>query len=159
MSPHYRCSILMLVLMMRYIMHTTLCGMYILIPFLFAYCHARVLNFDMIRYVTVIYNDEVHNFDEVIAQFKELLKSSHSEASAYATSIDREGRMLIRTAGKEECEELTKQFLGYKPTEHSRIRFNKEPLVVSYWGAASFKVRPLFKSIQRKAFHCHSNVF
>ena len=79
----------------------------------------------------MIYNDEVHNFDEVIAQFKQLLKSSHSEASAYATSIDREGRMLIRTAGKEECQELTRQFLSYKPGEHTRIRFNKEPLVVS----------------------------
>ena len=85
-----------------------------------------------LRYVTVIYNDEVHNYDEVIAQFKQLLKRSHSEASAYATSIDREGRMLIRAAGKAECQELTRQFLNYKPGENSsRVRFNKEPLVVS----------------------------
>ena len=78
----------------------------------------------------MIFNDEVHNFDEVIQQFKQLLKSSHSEASAYATSIDREGRMLIRTAGKEECQKLTRQFLTYKPSEATRMSSNKDPLVV-----------------------------
>ena len=82
------------------------------------------------RYVTVIYNDEVHNFDEVIAQFKHLLSSTHSEASAYATSIDREGRMLVCNGGREECAALTKKFLEYKPRD-SRLRSNKEPLVVS----------------------------
>lgn len=81
------------------------------------------------RYASVIYNDEVHNFDEVIAQFKQLLFSSHSEASTHATSIDREGRKLIKVGTKAECLELTDKFLNYKPQERSRT--TKKPLVVS----------------------------
>eukprot|EP00116_Pleurobrachia_bachei_P000216 sb/3460478/ len=77
------------------------------------------------RFSTVILNDEYHNFDEVIKQFKTLLDCSHTEASAMATGIDREGRMKIKEAGRVECMELTNRFLNYKPSRNT----DKKPLM------------------------------
>ena len=86
----------------------------------------------LLRFVTVVFNDELHNFDEVIQQFKELMGSSQSEGSKYATSIDREGRMLLRKNTERDAIELRDKFLSYKPKNtSSRHTFNQQPLVVS----------------------------
>ena len=78
------------------------------------------------RYSTVILNDEYHNFEEVIQQFKTLLGCSHQYASDLATGIDREGRTKIKEAPRAECMQLTNKFLNYKPTRNT----DKKPLMV-----------------------------
>ena len=50
-------------------------------------------------YCTVIYNDEVHTFDDVITTIIRAADCSREDAIGFATLIDREGRCVVRCAG------------------------------------------------------------
>ena len=47
----------------------------------------------------MIYNDEVHTFDDVITTIMRAADCSREDAIGFATLIDREGRCVVRCAG------------------------------------------------------------
>jgi E3 ubiquitin-protein ligase UBR2 len=49
-------------------------------------------------YCTIIYNDEVHTFDDVIATIIRAVDCGRDDAIGFATLIDREGRCLVHDA-------------------------------------------------------------
>jgi E3 ubiquitin-protein ligase UBR2 len=60
-------------------------------------------------YHTLLYNDEVHSYDEVIYTLTENLGLGHVEAIGLTTSVDQVGRSLVMSGTKQECEDAKKK--------------------------------------------------
>jgi len=61
------------------------------------------------RFCTVLYNDETHTFDQVITTLTRFIKCPQRESIDYVTSIDREGRAVVKYAGFEQCKYLKEE--------------------------------------------------
>lgn len=57
-------------------------------------------------YCTVLYNDEIHTFEQVISTLTRVLKCHHRNAIEFVTNIDREGRALVKCSNFVECQDL-----------------------------------------------------
>ncbi|KAK6637539.1 hypothetical protein RUM44_007961 [Polyplax serrata] len=57
-------------------------------------------------YCTVLYNDEIHTFEQVINTLVKIVKCSQRNATEYVTNIDREGRAVVRCTSFQQCQEL-----------------------------------------------------
>lgn len=57
-------------------------------------------------YCTILYNDETHTFEQVIQTLTSIVKCTQKEAIEYVTSIDREGRAVVKCASFETCKKL-----------------------------------------------------
>lgn len=57
-------------------------------------------------YCTILYNDETHTFEQVIQTLTSIVKCTQKEAIEYVTSIDREGRAVVKCAPFEMCKKL-----------------------------------------------------
>lgn len=57
-------------------------------------------------YCTLLYNDETHIFDQVISTLTSTIKCEQKEAVEYVTSIDRDGRTVIKCASFAACIKL-----------------------------------------------------
>ncbi|XP_055625385.1 E3 ubiquitin-protein ligase UBR1 [Toxorhynchites rutilus septentrionalis] len=57
-------------------------------------------------YCTLLYNDETHTFEQVIQTLTSIVKCTQKEAIEYVTSIDREGRAVVKCASFEVCKKL-----------------------------------------------------
>lgn len=55
---------------------------------------------------TILYNDETHTFEQVIQTLTSIVKCTQKEAIEYVTSIDREGRAVVKCASFEICKKL-----------------------------------------------------
>ncbi|XP_072031414.1 E3 ubiquitin-protein ligase UBR2-like isoform X2 [Amphiura filiformis] len=56
-------------------------------------------------YATMLFNDEIHTYEQVIATLKKAVDCSPKEAVELATIVDREGRSTVRNGGYRECEQ------------------------------------------------------
>nr|XP_045609964.1 E3 ubiquitin-protein ligase UBR2-like isoform X2 [Procambarus clarkii] len=54
-------------------------------------------------YVTMLYNDETHTYDQVINTLERAIECTQKDAVAFATSIDREGRCIVRCSSFQQC--------------------------------------------------------
>uniref|UniRef100_A0A2M4A3M0 E3 ubiquitin-protein ligase n=2 Tax=Anopheles triannulatus TaxID=58253 RepID=A0A2M4A3M0_9DIPT len=52
---------------------------------------------------TILYNDETHTFEQVIQTLTSIVKCSQKDAVAYVTSIDRDGRAVVKCAPFDVC--------------------------------------------------------
>ena len=59
-------------------------------------------------YATVVFNDEIHNFDEVIGLLPRAVDCDRNMAKGLAHLIDREGRCLVKCCGFNTCQEVKK---------------------------------------------------
>ncbi|CAH2055648.1 unnamed protein product, partial [Iphiclides podalirius] len=57
-------------------------------------------------YCTVLYNDETHTFEQVIATLNRVLKSNHRDSVELVSLIDREGRALVKCNSFQICDKL-----------------------------------------------------
>lgn len=60
-------------------------------------------------FCTVLYNDETHTFDQVITTLNKFIKCPQRESIDYVTSIDREGRAVVKCAGFVQCKDLKEE--------------------------------------------------
>lgn len=60
-------------------------------------------------FCTVLYNDETHTFDQVITTLTRFIKCPQRESIDYVTSIDREGRAVVKCAGFVHCKDLKEE--------------------------------------------------
>lgn len=60
-------------------------------------------------FCTVLYNDETHTFDQVITTLNRFIKCPQRESIDYVTSIDREGRAVVKCAGFVQCKDLKEE--------------------------------------------------
>lgn len=60
-------------------------------------------------FCTVLYNDETHTFDQVITTLTRFIKCQQRESIDYVTSIDREGRAVVKCAGFVQCKDLKEE--------------------------------------------------
>ena len=59
-------------------------------------------------YVTVIYNDEFHRFDDVIETIPRSIDCERQVAIGLTTLIDRIGRVVVKCSGFQVCEDVRK---------------------------------------------------
>ncbi|XP_048585826.1 E3 ubiquitin-protein ligase UBR2 isoform X2 [Nematostella vectensis] len=60
-------------------------------------------------FFTMLFNDEVHTYDEVIRTLRDALPHCyHETALSYANTVDREGRAAVRSGRYQQCEESRK---------------------------------------------------
>lgn len=57
-------------------------------------------------FCTVLYNDETHTFDQVITTLTRFIKCPQRTSIDFVTSIDREGRAVVKCASFVECKDL-----------------------------------------------------
>ncbi|KAK3092305.1 hypothetical protein FSP39_001069, partial [Pinctada imbricata] len=75
-------------------------------------------------YVTMLFNDEVHTYEQVISTLQRAVDCSHKKAIEYATTVDREGRSCVREGTFSNCEKARHVI------EHSTSRHGSKPLKV-----------------------------
>lgn len=60
-------------------------------------------------FATMLFNDEVHTYEEVIRTLQQAIpECSQSQALAYANTVDREGRSIVRSGSYSQCEQSRK---------------------------------------------------
>jgi len=57
------------------------------------------------HYATMLFNDEIHTYDQVINILSRAIQCSKSQGHEYASLVDREGRTVIRIGTHEYCQE------------------------------------------------------
>lgn len=60
-------------------------------------------------YCTVLYNDETHTFEQVIQTLTRIVGHSQKDAVDYVSSIDREGRAVVKCASFQDCIDLKQE--------------------------------------------------
>ncbi|CAG0883513.1 unnamed protein product [Cyprideis torosa] len=61
------------------------------------------------NYVTVIYNDESHTYDQVIHALSRALTCSRKDAREFATIVDRDGRCVLKCGNFKVCEDVEQE--------------------------------------------------
>lgn len=60
-------------------------------------------------YVTMLYNDEVHSYDQVTSTLRKVLGVDERGAFEYATIVDKEGRSALKRGKKEDCVDMKRK--------------------------------------------------
>lgn len=60
-------------------------------------------------YCTVLYNDETHTFEQVIQTLTRIVGHTQKDAVDYVSSIDREGRAVVKCASFQDCIDLKQE--------------------------------------------------
>lgn len=76
--------------------------------------------FDSDMYCTILYNDEMHTFEQVIGTLGRVLKCTQRTSTEFVTSIDREGRAVVRCASFQICSELQADIEKYTSRHGNR---------------------------------------
>lgn len=58
------------------------------------------------RHLTMLFNDEIHTYDQVTTSLKKAIRCNDQEAMDFATIVDREGRCMVKMGSREECDEV-----------------------------------------------------
>ncbi|KAI1301491.1 E3 ubiquitin-protein ligase UBR2 [Halotydeus destructor] len=75
-------------------------------------------------FTTMLFNDEIHTYDQVISTLIRAIDCTHRQAVDYATTIDREGRSIVKCSSFQAC-------LQVKSTiERITSRHGSKPLLV-----------------------------
>jgi E3 ubiquitin-protein ligase UBR2 len=69
--------------------------------------------FDNDTYCTILYNDEIHTFEQVIGTLTRVLKCNQRTAIEFVTNIDREGRAVVKCSSFQHCNELKQDIEKY----------------------------------------------
>lgn len=69
--------------------------------------------FDNDAYCTILYNDEIHTFEQVISTLTRILKCNQRTAIEFVTNIDREGRAMVKCSTFQQCDELKNEIEKY----------------------------------------------
>ena len=58
------------------------------------------------QYTTTVYNDEFHQYDDVIDTMCSVLECDQNTAIGLTTLIDRKGRCIIKCSGHDTCQKV-----------------------------------------------------
>lgn len=76
--------------------------------------------FDVDNYCTILYNDEVHTFEQVITTLTRVMQCTQRVAIDYVTNIDREGRSIVKCSNFQECSNLKDEIEKYTSRHGNR---------------------------------------
>ncbi|KAL1506747.1 hypothetical protein ABEB36_006051 [Hypothenemus hampei] len=69
--------------------------------------------FELDVFCTILYNDEVHTFEQVINTLGRVLKCGQKNSTDFVTNIDREGRAVVKCSSFQVCQELKHEIEKY----------------------------------------------
>ncbi|KAK3764043.1 hypothetical protein RRG08_046512 [Elysia crispata] len=75
-------------------------------------------------YMCMLYNDEVHTYEQVMTTLQRAVDCTKRQALDYATIVDREGRSCVKYGGQEECSTVKETI------QRNTSRHNSKPLKV-----------------------------
>ncbi|XP_022244280.1 E3 ubiquitin-protein ligase UBR2-like isoform X1 [Limulus polyphemus] len=75
-------------------------------------------------YATMLFNDEIHTYDQVIHTLNRAIECTEKEATDYATMIDREGRSIVKCGNFQSCNQVRNII------ERTNSRSGRKPLRV-----------------------------
>lgn len=75
-------------------------------------------------YVTILFNDEIHTFDQVISTLQKAVECTQKQAADFSTTIDREGRSGVRIGPFSVCDKTRRTI------EQMSSRGSSKPLKV-----------------------------
>ncbi|XP_013779486.1 E3 ubiquitin-protein ligase UBR2-like [Limulus polyphemus] len=84
----------------------------------------RTTNESQDIYATMLFNDEIHTYDQVIHTLSRAIECSEKEATDCASTIDREGRRIVKCGTFDKCDEVRKII------ERTTSRSGRKPLRV-----------------------------
>uniref|UniRef100_A0A3B3CFX9 E3 ubiquitin-protein ligase n=1 Tax=Oryzias melastigma TaxID=30732 RepID=A0A3B3CFX9_ORYME len=73
-------------------------------------------------YFCVVFNDEVHTYEQVIYTLQKAVSCSHKEALSFATAVDREGRKSVRFGDFQFCEQAKSVIVRNKSRQSKPLR-------------------------------------
>ncbi|XP_011482545.1 E3 ubiquitin-protein ligase UBR2 isoform X1 [Oryzias latipes] len=73
-------------------------------------------------YFCVVFNDEVHTYEQVIYTLQKAVSCSHKEALSFATAVDREGRKSVRFGDFQFCEQAKSIIVRNKSRQAKPLR-------------------------------------
>ncbi|XP_059148021.1 E3 ubiquitin-protein ligase UBR2-like isoform X2 [Physella acuta] len=79
-------------------------------------------------YMCMLYNDEVHTYDQVINILQRAVDCNHRQALEYATTVDREGRSCVKNGTFEECDSV-RQTIERSTSRHGSKALKVEVMV------------------------------
>ncbi|KAH9509159.1 E3 ubiquitin-protein ligase ubr2 [Bulinus truncatus] len=79
-------------------------------------------------YKCMLYNDEVHTYDQVINILQRAIDCSQRHALEYATIVDREGRSCVKSGTQEDCESV-KQTIERSTSRHGSKALKVEVMI------------------------------
>ncbi|CAN8023512.1 unnamed protein product [Ixodes persulcatus] len=71
-------------------------------------------------FVTMLFNDEAHTYEQVIQTLNRAIECTHREAIEYATTVDREGRSLVRSSSFADCLQVKQHIERFTSRHGSR---------------------------------------
>ncbi|KAI0239315.1 E3 ubiquitin-protein ligase UBR2 [Lamellibrachia satsuma] len=75
-------------------------------------------------YITMLFNDEVHTYEQVITTLERAVDCTHKEAIDFATTVDREGRSSVKHGSLADCNK------AMQVIEKNTSRLGSNPLLV-----------------------------
>lgn len=101
----------------------------------------------------MLYNDEVHSYEQVVSTLKKVLVVDDKKSYEYAAIVDKEGRSAIKRSKKSECEsiknkvEVTNNFFFFMFNCLNQIKSNR---------SINFCVRYLKRATCQAQYQLHS---
>lgn len=62
----------------------------------------------------MLYNDEVHSYEQVVTTLKKVVGADDRKAFDYAAIVDKEGRSAIKRSKKNICDEIKQNIEVFK---------------------------------------------
>ncbi|XP_029032051.2 E3 ubiquitin-protein ligase UBR2 [Osmia bicornis bicornis] len=72
------------------------------------------------HYCTVLFNDETHTFDQVIATLTRVMNCSQRDALEFVTSVDRDGRAVVECSDFQRCKDLKNDIEKFTSRHNNR---------------------------------------
>jgi len=82
-------------------------------------------------HATVLFNDEIHTFDQVISSLTRAIICQKKEAKEFASLVDREGRTMVKVSTFEECINVKNTIEKATKRSHSSIPLKCEVMQIS----------------------------
>ena len=93
-------------------------------------------------FATMLFNDEIHTYEQVITTLSRAIDCSQKEAIDFATTIDREGRSIVKCCPFQVCSQV-KGVIERITSRHGSKPLRVEVMLVSLIAHQTFAMRLL----------------
>ena len=105
-------------------------------------------------YATMLFNDEIHTYEQVISTLSRAIECTQKEAIDFATTIDREGRSIVKCSNFQTCA-MIKATIERITSRHGSKPLRVEVMLVSLIAHQTFAMR-LLSWLQQLLSYCEA---
>lgn len=109
---------------------------------------------DAEMFATMLFNDEIHTYEQVISTLSRAIECTQKEAIDFATTIDREGRSIVKCSNFQICQQV-KMTIERITSRHGSKPLRVEVMLVSLIAHQTFSMR-LLSWLQQLLSYCEA---